>query len=210
MKKENNYENQKIGDGKVINNKLKVRAVKTFPSLHDIKSPPLPDEKFFYRPYLSDEQTIAILDILYRLKPNKCFEYGAGYSTVFFSKYINNVKWISVEHLQCFIDFIKKDIGDNVLLIHQNLPNKEVKELSENKYSNEILNHLSDGLFDFIFVDGEHRPECIKTAFSALNKGGILILHDWPYPEPIMYNGEDLRSIFEEHGCENSFWWGRK
>lgn len=185
----------------MIKNNLKVRQVRNFPSLHENKNPSLPDENNFYRPYLSDEQTIAILDILYRLKPNKCFEFGAGNSTVFFSKYINDVPWISVEHLNIFIDFIKNNIEKNVKLIHRNI-GKE--------YYNEIKNHISDGLFDFIFVDGELRPECIDVSFECLNKGGILILHDFPENKEILYNNEDLRLRFEEYGCVNSFWWGRK
>lgn len=182
-------------------NRIKLRQVKKFPSLHDNKNPDLSDENFFYKPYMFGNQIISVIDLLTRLKPKKCFEFGSGFSTTFYSRFIRKAKWISVEHLDVFIRFIASEMSDNIELIHKDI---------WNGYPEEILNHCSNGLFDFVLIDGERRPECIKYASSCMSDNGIIIQHDTPTDIPIVVDGIDIRSNFSEHGVVNGIWWARK
>lgn len=181
---------------------MKVRETVSFPSLHKVSNPKKPNENFFYIPYMSCDQVMSILDIMERLNPKRCFEFGAGFSTAFFPRFFKSTEWISVEHLDIFIQYIQTQMPQNVTLIK--------RELAGVQYENEIISQAKGGLFDFVFVDGEKRPQCINAALQSMRKGGILILHDKNLPEPINLNGKDLRNEFEEYGIVNSFWWGRK
>jgi hypothetical protein len=58
--------------------------------------------------HLMREWEIQIIkNILTKLKPRKCLEWGSGYSTVYFPK-IAGCKWISIEHDQIWFAKIKK------------------------------------------------------------------------------------------------------
>lgn len=180
---------------------LKLREVKFFPSLHKQPNPSPPSEQFFYRPLLGDNQTLMILDLLERLKPRKCFEWGAGWSTVFFPSFFPEVKWISVEHLPFFVNFLRPHLPPNAVIIQKNL---------FEGYVEEALKWVENNPFDFAFVDGERRDECVLTASIILRKGGIVIKHDSPQDVPIMLDGKDVGLKFEEHGAIQSLWWARK
>ena len=161
-----------------------------------------PSELFFYRPYIGDNQTLMILDVLERLKPKKCFEWGSGWSTVFFPRFIPEAKWISVEHLDVFVTRIRPHLPPNTTIIHK---------LLSGDYVEEALRWVEGQPFDFIFVDGEKREECLLMASQVLRKGGIVVKHDAGVTDdPILWDGQDIRSKYEEHGVYACLWWGRK
>lgn len=180
----------------------RLREVRSFPSLHEVPNPEQPSEDFFYRPYLGDNQTLIMLDLLERLKPRKCFEWGSGWSTVFFPRLFPYTEWISVEHLPVFVRFLTPYLPPNAIVFRKQL---------WGDYVSEVLNWVENQPFDFVFVDGERREECIKMASRVLRKGGIVVRHDAPpEDEPIMLDGEDVRALFEEHDVIQGLWWGRK
>lgn len=148
----------------------------------------------FCVPYLEDIQTIVIVDLLIRLKPRKCFEWGCGWSTVFFPKLIPESEWISMESRQMYFDLIAPHLPPNVKLMLRNY---------WETYVSEAAKEVKGQPFDFVFVDGERRDDCVEMALQILRKGGIAVMHDRP---PI----ESLRNEFEENGVSNGLWWGRK
>jgi hypothetical protein len=97
-----------------------------------------------------------------RLKSNfRIFEYGTGYSTLYFAKRVSSV--VSVEHDQLWASKIRKQLPINVTLIHRDLSDGYVDE------------SLSHGLFDIIAIDGRDRVKCSQIAEKSLNETGIII-----------------------------------
>jgi predicted O-methyltransferase YrrM len=183
---------------------IRPREIRSFPAVKDYTEKQLsPNDEFFYAPYLGSNQTMVIIDLLDRIKPKRVLEYGAGYSTVFFPSFFPSTKWIAIEHNDFFTDAIKELMPDNVSLYIEPIHNHYVR-LGE-YFKNQ------DGPFDFIFVDGERRPECIELAPRIMNDGAVILMHDAPTTdEPIMVNGRDVRENFREHGLCHGLWWARR
>ncbi len=153
-----------------------------------------PSDSHFYAPYIGYNQSIMILDLLIRFKPRKCFEWGSGWSTVFFPRFIPKATWISMEHLPMYVDLISPHLPLNVKLLLRPM---------FGTYVSEADNEVKGQPFDFVFVDGERRDDCLEMALTILRKGGIAVQHDAPPPE-------NLREEFEENGISGGLWWGRK
>lgn len=182
--------------------KIKLREIRSSPEYPEsLPNFEPPSDSFFYRPYLGDNQTLMILDLLERLKPKKCFEWGAGWSTVFFPRLFPEAKWISVEHKPFWIKVLDPHLLPNSIII--------LREKLED-YVNEPLKWIQDRPFDFVFVNGEKRKECVKVSSTILREGGIVLKHDTNADEPIIVNGEDVRDQFDEHGLIQGLWWARK
>lgn len=105
--------------------------------------------------------TIHYLDQL-DLSNKKIFEWGSGYSSIYFSERAKQV--FSVEsNEEWHKDISRKKIKNHVLTLANG------KEYIEN-----IKKHQSQ--FDIIVIDGILRTECVNIATDYLNKGGIIIL----------------------------------
>ena len=98
------------------------------------------------------------------LKPNsRCFEYGAGFSTLYFSKLVKS--WDAYEHNELWFDIVKTSMGKNTKI---HLIPKEQKE-----------NYVKlKRVYDFILVDGLYRKECLCEAVKHIKPNGIVLLHD--------------------------------
>lgn len=95
-------------------------------------------------------------------KNMKIFEFGAGYSTLWFSKKVKDV--VSVEHNPKWAKLISNKLPANgkIILVE-----------NEKEYPMEILKH---GKFNIIIVDGILRNECLKISTNALEEDGIILL----------------------------------
>ncbi len=176
------------------------RNLRSFPSLADVKDPEMPTDSWFYKPYLGDNQIVVISDLLMRLKPKMCLEWGSGFSTVFFAGMTPDSKWISIEHHPYFHEIIKKNKPDNVFMILEPIWDRYIEIAKDSNLT-----------FDFVFVDGERRPECIKYAADIMRDGAILIQHDAGIEDsPIMVGDEDVRFRYRKHGIVEGMWWGMK
>ena len=93
------------------------------------------------------------------------FEWGAGFSTLFWSSRAKCV--ISVETDPLWHSLLKPQLGPNCELI---LATREVKQYS-------CLIH-NKNQFDVIIIDGigESREACSRTAIPNLRRGGLIIL----------------------------------
>lgn len=97
------------------------------------------------------------------------FEYGSGYSTLFFAPKAASVT--SCEHDQSWYRDMQKKISANCSLIFA----------EGDAYEKSIIE--TGKSYDIVFVDGIRRNECIKTALPYLTKEGVLILDDSERPE---------------------------
>ena len=97
-------------------------------------------------------------------------EYGAGYSTLFFSKYFKNVT--SIEHDNDWIDILKDKISLNCNIISA-LSNKD----------DYVLNTSLEGDYDIVLIDGLFRNDCAINAPKILNDIGVIIFDDSNRPD---------------------------
>lgn len=90
------------------------------------------------------------------------FEWGSGYSTLFFKEHASRVR--SCEDNKEWFDTVHNLAGDaeNLELVYR--PSKD-------EYLNEII-----GSFDLIVVDGSHRSDCLNLAAKFIKSDGIILL----------------------------------
>lgn len=120
-------------------------------------------------PMMSDKE-IEIMDQLFeKYKPKTVLEWGSGNSTVYFpKKHIFIEEWMALEHDKTYLELLQDVLPENAYITVM--------------YTDERYEKYPSTLgkkFDFIFVDGIRRDECIDEAFNLLNEGGVIVLHDW-------------------------------
>jgi hypothetical protein len=95
------------------------------------------------------------------------FEFGSGYSTLFYAKRVHNV--ISIEYDKDWFNFIKERIPNNVSLIFRQKDIDGVYCRSVTEFNQE---------FDVVIVDGRDRVNCVKQSISVLSCRGVILLDD--------------------------------
>lgn len=119
----------------------------------------------FSKPMMSESEIKLIDDLIEEKKPKKVLEWGSGGSTVYFpNKHSCIEKWISIEHSERFVNYIKRYLSNKV----------ELKQVKLHEY----LSSVPDMKFDMILVDGLMRAECIMFSDHLLSEDGFLLLHD--------------------------------
>lgn len=95
------------------------------------------------------------------------FEFGSGYSTLFYANKVKNV--VSVESDQRWQRKIARKLPDNAKITY-------VDADIEGDYSREITR--SGAKFDVVVIDGRDRVNCMKTSLDCLSDRGVIILDD--------------------------------
>ena len=95
------------------------------------------------------------------------FEYGSGFSTLFYSKHVKNV--ISIEYNKKWFDYIKKIPSSNSEIYFY-------EKDFDGRYCCAI--HDFEYLYKIVIVDGRDRVNCIKQSVSKLTCDGVIILDD--------------------------------
>jgi len=170
------------------------------------------------KPLMKYREIEIITEILKNLKPQRTLEWGAGYSTLYFSQFAGkDAKWFSIEH--------HGDWAQRVKAMNTNL-NMEIfyvepdhfpwtDEFNDGSYS-DLKQYIdfADGLgdFDFIFIDGRARKEALRKAFQLIKDDGVVVLHDANrhyYHEPFkLFNHQAL--FADKRGDGGGIWVGSK
>ena len=100
-------------------------------------------------------------------KDLRLFEYGTGYSTLFYASRVQDV--ISIEYDKTWFDLMGAKVPNNVSLIfrEKDIDGEYCRTINEFKQK-----------FDVIIVDGRDRVNCVKQAITRLTPGGVVILDD--------------------------------
>ena len=98
------------------------------------------------------------------------FEYGSGYSTIYFSKLVNKITSI-----ECDIGWFEKI--DSKLNDQSNIELSYIP-IDENYYRAIEEVTPKEHKYGFIIVDGRDRVKCAKLAIKYLTPEGILLLDD--------------------------------
>lgn len=95
------------------------------------------------------------------------FEYGSGYSTLFYARLVRDV--ISIEYDRDWFDLIEKRAPGNVSFVYKE---KDI----DGGYCRAIGEF--EKTFDVVIVDGRDRVNCVKQAIKELSEIGVIILDD--------------------------------
>ena len=153
---------------------------------------------FLQKPFMTGRERRIYERVLLGLQgrqPLDIFEYGSGFSTLYFARFLRsrNVRFHvhSVEHNKAWHLDIKRRIGQAGLgqevTVHLSefspgcAPPKTPAELN---YVN--MPRALGRTFDLIVVDGRFRRCCLEAAMSCLKPQGIVFLHD---AERTFYHG---------------------
>jgi len=136
------------------------------------------------KPYMRHKEIAIITELLERKKPKYCLEWGSGYSTYYFPKYLNeNALWISIEHDEYWANAIKHMIRGNIKVYHIPPNNYPWTDPHNDGSYADLKNYVefpkSLGMkYDFILIDGRARKDCLICALDLLNSEGVVVLHD--------------------------------
>ena len=97
----------------------------------------------------------------------KLFEFGSGYSTLFYANLVHSVT--SVESDENWSNTVKESMQSNVQLIVQ-------AEDYDGHYCRKILQ--TGELYDVIIIDGKDRVNCVRQSLEALTHRGVILLDD--------------------------------
>lgn len=135
-------------------------------------------------PWMKRREIALIQEILFNTRPRRCLEWGAGYSTAFFPRFVPaDATWLSIEHDAAWAG----ELG------RRHLPSQaEIRLVQPERagwidadqdgtyadFSTYVDWPASRAPFDFILIDGRARMACLAKAMSMLSDGGIVVLHD--------------------------------
>ncbi len=95
------------------------------------------------------------------------FEYGSGYSTLFFASLVKQVT--AVEHNKNWFDIVSDMKPDTVNLIYQ--PIEDIEAYTQ-------AAGFEKRLYDIIVIDGRERIRCAQFAVNLLTEPGVIIFDD--------------------------------
>lgn len=140
--------------------------------------------KSIAKPKAKYREIAIIEEVLKTSKPKRCLEWGSGFSTLYFPKFLGEgASWISIEHDPEWAKRVTEMNRNSNVTVHHIPPDHFpwTDEHHDGAYS-DFKNYIEFpgrfGPFDFIFVDGRGRVDCLKKAGELLTKEGIVILHD--------------------------------
>ena len=121
------------------------------------------------------------------LRDAAVFEWGAGYSTLYWSTRVRRV--VSVETNPEWISFLRPKLSSNCEIVFS--------EPDATEYSGKITEFRE--LFDIILIDGPgwQRPACAQIARTHLKQGGLVILDnsDQSLQSSAILRGHDLIEV---------------
>jgi predicted O-methyltransferase YrrM len=136
-------------------------------------------------PWMKAKELDIILEVLDRLRPARCLEWGAGLSTLYFpARTPGLTRWLSIEHHRQWYETVAgRNRDPRVEVVH--IPPEQGDYVSTRQEGTledfrtyvgypETLGER----FDFILVDGRARRFCLQVAFRLVSDDGIVVLHD--------------------------------
>lgn len=136
------------------------------------------------KPWMRYREIEVVQEILQRLQPVNCLEWGAGFSTLFYPRLLaENACWLSVEHEAAWSERIRAAKPSQVARIQHVAPNQfPWTDPEQDGSESDLQDYLSYpeqfAPFDFILVDGRARNACVKQAHVLLKPEGVVVMHD--------------------------------
>jgi len=147
--------------------------------------------KKFEMPWMKSKELDIIVEVVDKLQPEHVFEWGSGFSTLLLPRLLPGLKsWHSLEHNEKWYEFIKQENKDSRVFAHYQGSDNPAYNGSKKRYDAEkeglyqdFKSYIEfprkfDQKFDFMFIDGRARKECLKVAYELLSDRGVVIVHD--------------------------------
>ncbi|MFZ9505105.1 MAG: class I SAM-dependent methyltransferase [Cyclobacteriaceae bacterium] len=181
----------------------------------------------YEEPWMKMREFDIILELLNTIKPERCLEWGSGYSSLYFPKVQNSIQeWHAIEHHPGWSEIVRTKNQDSRIHLHTVAPDDPNYFQFKGKYGPKLEGTYADfksyiefprtlgGQFDFIFIDGRARKECLKLAYDLVTDRGIVVVHDAnrdSYFEDLPPFKSFIRfTDFRQHRKEGGIWVGRK
>ena len=136
------------------------------------------------RPWMKYKEISIVEDILKYLSPKNCLEWGTGYSTIYFQKYISkDTKWLSIEHDSYWAQYIRSmNNNSNFKIINVKSNYFPWTDLYGDGSYSDLKDYINfpknKGPYDFIFIDGRARIYCLIESYNLISSNGIVVMHD--------------------------------
>ncbi len=183
--------------------------------------------KKFEMPWMKSKELDIITEAVTKLQPSNCFEWGSGFSTLMIPAMLPAMKnWYSLEHHKEWYEFIARENKDDRVKVVLIEPDDTLYHSITGKY-----NAKKEGLyddfktyieypttlnltFDFIFIDGRARKECLKKAYQLVSDSGVVMVHDAnrdDYFTNLPPFSDTFRlTDYRHHRKQGGIWVGRK
>lgn len=123
----------------------------------DAQGNPIPWLNYSFIDFLEERLTKSL----------RLFEYGAGYSTLWFAQRVKEVHALEYDR--------KWETQFRAMLKHIPNVNLQFQELGPEYLSAALEDEVG---YDLILVDGRERVACLEKSLSALRAGGVIVLDD--------------------------------
>jgi predicted O-methyltransferase YrrM len=136
------------------------------------------------QPSMLPKESILLEELVRRLLPKDCLEWGSGQSTVHFSSILpKGGHWHSIEHDERWFRYIRGSLRDPT---HHHLvgPNRHPWTDANNDGALEDLRdyvgfpRTLGKRFDLILIDGRAREHCLRVSSELLSERGLVVVHD--------------------------------
>ncbi|MFZ9981513.1 MAG: class I SAM-dependent methyltransferase [Cyclobacteriaceae bacterium] len=181
----------------------------------------------YEEPWMKMRELDIIREVLFKIQPGRCLEWGSGYSTIYFPLIQKSItEWHAIEHHPGWAEIVKNKSKDERIRLHPIPPDDAAYFQFKGKYGPKLEGSYDDfksyiefpvstgGNFDFIFIDGRARKDCLKLAFELVSENGVVIVHD-ANRDNYFSDLPPFRSFvrftdFRHHRKEGGIWVGRK
>ena len=99
----------------------------------------------YEEPWMKMREFDIILELLHTLKPERCLEWGSGYSTLYFPKIQESIReWHAIEHHPGWSDIVRTKNNDSRIKLHTVAPDDQGYFQFKGKYGPKLEGTYTD------------------------------------------------------------------
>ena len=142
----------------------------------------------------------------YLLPTHDMLEWGSGYSTLWFSQFVN--KYYSIEHHEEWYSTVQSKLRDTKNVQHKlsHVPDGhkgwgggfEEGTLEQFKEYVESASNFGLAKFDRVLIDGRSRAACAEYIVPFLTADSVVFMHDY-HDRPYYHNV--VNKLYQQIGC---------
>ncbi|HKS06945.1 MAG TPA: class I SAM-dependent methyltransferase [Gemmatimonadaceae bacterium] len=132
-------------------------------------------------PWMRPQEEAIVREVLTKLRPMRCLEWGAGFSTLQFPALLpDGATWLAIEHAPEWAEIMRqRNVRANVT-VAQVAPDVTKWEGDGNAgdFAAYLAYPAKQAPYDFILIDGRARAAAVAAAAQIVAPNGVVILHD--------------------------------
>lgn len=136
-------------------------------------------------PWMKAKELDILVEVLERLAPSRCLEWGAGLSTLWFPRRLPRLtRWLSIEHhAEWHASMRERNRDPRVEVVHIPADRGDYASTRREGTFDDFRTYVTypetlGERFDFILVDGRARQACLQVAWRIVADDGVVVLHD--------------------------------